>query len=364
MSFIKNKLHDEDGLFTFILEGVSPCYANALRRVILSEIDIFAMKEDQEYIHIEKNSSPLNNELLRHRIASVPVHISDMTIDPSTLVVECNVINDTDTMLDITTEHLKIKDKNTGNYINNNDLKSIFPPNRITKDYILLTRLRPRLNLSVEHEEIKFESTLSVCNPTISSVYNCVSKCSYGYTVDQLKQKQVWSEREKKLKTNDIDSDTIAFEKKNWYLHDGKRVYKDNSYDFSIQSLGVFHSNDIVKKACYVIVNRMNTVLEGIEGKTIVIKKGDTVEPSYDIVIENDNYTYGKLLETTLYQLYYEEQSVLSFIAHRKLHPYDSSGFIRVMFNDTNTTEDFVYSILKVAAEYIKKVYDRIAKDI
>lgn len=359
MSFIKNKSHDEDGLLSFVLEGVSTSYANALRRVVLSEIEIFAMKDDSEHIKIEVNSSPLNNEILRHRLSCVPVHISDTSIDISTLIIECDVTNETDGIIDVTTEHLKVKDKNSGNYID----MTPFPSDNITKDYIVLTRLRPRLNLSVEHEQLKFEASLSICNPTMSSVYNCVSKCSYGFTVDPAKQKQVWSEKEKQLKENDMDSDSIVFEKKNWYLHDGKRVYKDDSYDFIVQSLGVFQSTDIMKKACYAIMNRMGTFLELIEGKSMEIKKGDTVEPSFDVVIENDNYTYGKLLESTLYQLYYVDQSVISFIGHRKLHPYDSSGIIRIMLNDANHTEDYVYSLFKIATEYIRKVYDRIAKE-
>ena len=61
----------------FLLEGVSPAYANALRRVILSEVPTLAVDE----VTILTNTSPLFDEILAHRIGLIPLRVDLETYD-------------------------------------------------------------------------------------------------------------------------------------------------------------------------------------------------------------------------------------------------------------------------------------------
>jgi len=58
-----------DNRIEFNLEGIDSCMANALRRIIISEIPIMAVEEVTFY----DNSSVIHDELLAHRMGLVPL---------------------------------------------------------------------------------------------------------------------------------------------------------------------------------------------------------------------------------------------------------------------------------------------------
>ena len=87
-------------------------------------------------------------------------------------------------MIYVTTEDFQIRFQD-GTYINNDAVHKIFPPNNITKEYILFARLRPHIGTQ-EGEEIDIEATLTRSNAMEDNAYNCVSTCSYVFTSDIL----------------------------------------------------------------------------------------------------------------------------------------------------------------------------------
>ncbi|TAL47980.1 DNA-directed RNA polymerase subunit D [archaeon] len=66
-------LEKSDREITFVLEGVKPSFASALRRVMMTEISTMAV----EYVDFRKNSSALNDEVVANRLGQVP-----LTFDP------------------------------------------------------------------------------------------------------------------------------------------------------------------------------------------------------------------------------------------------------------------------------------------
>ncbi len=57
----------------FLLDGATPAFANALRRVMISEVPTMAM----EWVDFHENSSALYDEIIAHRLALIP-----LTFDP------------------------------------------------------------------------------------------------------------------------------------------------------------------------------------------------------------------------------------------------------------------------------------------
>ncbi|MFQ6087448.1 MAG: DNA-directed RNA polymerase subunit D [Candidatus Methanofastidiosia archaeon] len=53
----------------FIISGVKPCFVNALRRELISDIPVFAV----DYIIVYENSSVLFDEIIAHRLGMVPL---------------------------------------------------------------------------------------------------------------------------------------------------------------------------------------------------------------------------------------------------------------------------------------------------
>ena len=106
-------INEEDGVLKFRLTGVNMSLANALRRIILSEIETVVFRTapyNESKATIEKNTSRLNNELIKQRLSCVPIHIKDTSSFPiQDYVMELDVKNETDSDIYVTTEDFKVK---------------------------------------------------------------------------------------------------------------------------------------------------------------------------------------------------------------------------------------------------------------
>ena len=73
-------------------------------------------------------------------------------------------------------------------------------------------------------------------------------------------------------KADNIDDSTIDFEMNNWKNHQSKRYYMENSYDFKIQSIGIYQSEKIIEMACQIIQSRLNEIKESIQKGTLKVE--------------------------------------------------------------------------------------------
>lgn len=367
MSYISNKT-ENDGILEFTLHNVNVSYANAIRRTVLTDIETVGLKtepDDKNEMKIFKNSTKLNNEIIKHRMACIPIHISDTTIDVQSLIIEINVSNTTDTIIPVTTNDIKIKDAKTKLYMDDNEVKSIFPLDDITNDPIIITKLYPGVEQVSQSESLHLECPMSLCTARDSGVYNVVSTCSYGFTEDPVKQKTAWEAYKKDhIDNNDDKSIDVEMEKENWKLLQGRRCTVRNSFDFVVETLGVFDNVSIIRKACQVLVNKYELLRNEFEQDNIEIKKGNTVRDSYDIIIPNDNNTLGKLLEFSLYDLYYEKQPFLSYVGFNKPHPHVPYSIIRIMFHNDDNTIDNIKGIVIPSIQSIISIFQSIQKEI
>ena len=74
--YVSSKKEENDTLH-FTLKGINVSIANGLRRVILSDIPIVGFKgfpHENNDINIHKNTTRLNNEILKQRISCIPIH--------------------------------------------------------------------------------------------------------------------------------------------------------------------------------------------------------------------------------------------------------------------------------------------------
>ncbi len=160
-----NKTEGDDDIFQFTLKGVNVSFANALRRIILSEIPTTVIRTEtyqDNQCKIEKNTSRLHNEILKNRLSGIPIHVKDNNLFPGNYELHVDVENSTDSILYVTTEDFRIWDKKHKEYISENQNKQIFPPNLITRQYIDFARLRPRISETIPGEHIRLKAEFSV----------------------------------------------------------------------------------------------------------------------------------------------------------------------------------------------------------
>ena len=327
-----------DDSFGFTLSGINVSLANAIRRVILSEIPLVVFRttpNEQNKCNIIANTSRLNNEIIKQRLSCIPIHIRDTSDFPlKNFIMEVNVENNTDTIMFVTTEDFTIKDLVSGKMLPKDKVREIFPADDHTGYYIDFVRLRPQISDELPGERIHLTCEFNIGNAKEDGMFNVVSTCSYGNTIDIAAQDAELAKKRQFWKDEGKSEKEIDFESKNWKLLEGKRIYKKDSFDFIVKSVGIYSNNEIVDMACSIMVDKLKTVNEIIEKDELEIKNADsTMTNCFDVILENEDYTIGKVLEYLLYTKFYEK-NILTFCGFKKMHPHDNYSIIRLAYTD------------------------------
>ena len=370
---VKNLSEDASALY-FTLEGVEMSIANALRRIILSEIPTVVIETDtyeKNQCNILINTGRLHNEILKQRLSCIPIHTThlrdteDQKALPGNYQLMVDVKNDTDNIIYVTTEDFKLRDKKTGTVLSHEEQEKLFPglfPKNVqTQSYIDFARLRPKVGIEIEGEQLSLIADFSVNIAKESSMFNVVSKCAYGNTPDKDKAVTVWDKVEAKLRADGETDSDIKFQKENFRILDTQRHFIPNSFDFVIQSVGVYDNREIITKACVVLQNKFIDMVQMVDsGVVSILTSETTMDHCYDIHLEDEDYTMGKIIEYLMYTKFYEKQGVLSFCGFKKFHPHDTKATVRVAFktkNEKSMVSNLLREVCVDAQQVFKDIY-------
>jgi len=360
------KISEEKGKLYFTLTGIKVPYANALRRTILSDIDInicYTSTYEENQCNIVKNTSRFHNEIIKQRLSSIPIHQKELTTLPGNYVLEVDIENDTDDTIFVTTEDFRIKSKTTGNYLTKNEVLKIYPPSKETGQFIDFLRLRPKISDTIKGEHIKLNCEYSIGNANTDSMFNVVSICSYGNTIDMIKANEEWEKHEAILKSQeDLSEKEIEFEKKNFYALDAQRYFIENSFDYVIESVGIYENKEIILKGCEAMNNRLKKIIEKIDNDEIKVTIPQlATENAYQMSFVDEDYTIGKVLEDRLYESHYISDKTMSFIAFKKIHPHDEASILKMAFI-MDVDNNYVRQLVRTALVESMEVFDKIHK--
>jgi DNA-directed RNA polymerase subunit L len=327
------------------------------------------MPYEQNKANIIENTSRLNNEIIKQRLSCIPIHIKDIEIYLKDYILEIEEENLTDTIMMITTKDFKIKNINTGKYLEEKDLRAIFPPfvppSGKGEYFIDFVRLRPKISDELPGEKLKLTCEFSVGNAKQDSMFNVAGTCSYGYTPDPIQIKEELEKNRQKWKDEDKSIQEIEFESKNWSLLEGLRYVVKNSFDFIIETVGIFDNDVLVVKACEIIIQKflnINMLIDQNELK--IIPSVSTMENSYDVILENEDYTIGNIFNYILYTVFYRDTKQLSYCGFKKMHPHDSDSIIRIAFESPASNNTTIKTMFKYAIEESVKVFKKIIESM
>lgn len=334
-------LSTHDNTLRFQLSGVDVSFANGLRRTILSNIPMVIFRttpKERNKCTILTNTTRYNNEIIKQRLGCIPIHITSVRDFPlEQYVMELTVENTSDTVMHVTTGDFRIKHKPSGEYLSEEKIREIFPRHPLTQDFISFLYLRPKISETIPGEAIRLTCDFDLGTAEEDGMYNAVCTCSYAFTEDvdrQNKQldllRQTWKEEGK-------TPDEVDFESANWRLLEGKRPYLPDSFDFVLETVGVHSNVEIASKACEVLRGKLAAVRATVErGKLVVKPAVSTIPHCFDVTLEHEDYTVGKILEHLLHVLYYERgeagKQQLSYCGFVKMHPHDTFSTIRLGF--------------------------------
>lgn len=370
---ISNLINDNsiNNFLKFTITDCNMSIANAIRRIIISDIPTFVFRTfpySENKAEIMHNTTRFHNEIIKQRLSCIPIHITDMDFPYKDYVIELDVKNDTDNILYVTTKDFKIKNIRTEVYSDESAVRAIFPPSSITGDYIEFARLQPKLSDNIDGERLALRCGLDIGTASEDGAFNVVCTCTYECSPDMEKANDVWKEKEAAMKKSDMTDIEIEFEKKNWFLLEGKRFYHPNSYDFTIESVGVYDNLEIVISACRIMVSKCEKLLDNLQhGQVTITPSETTLKNGFDITLKNEDYTLGKVIEYFLYSQNFIANKDLSFCGFRKPHPHATDSIIRLAFHneiDPVGVSGYVQAATNNAINAFNKLVEQLGGDI
>jgi len=351
MASVSNLSETEDSL-RFEIANVDVSIVNSLRRVILTNINQLVFRgfpHSENQMVFEKNNTKFNNEFLKHRIQCVPIFESDSRNFDNFVKnysIKVHVSNETNARKDVTTKDFKIFQKDSKKMIGEVETRKLFPPDKITGDYILLSVLMPKVSETDEPEELDITIHFSIGNAKQDSCWNVVSKCAYFNKPDDASIKKAVAEKPKE-------------DRRDFEILDAQRIFVQNQFVFHLTSLGVFTNHDIVRKACLFIMERMNEFSLFLEHASFTTQQFGSPEPfglyqsesGFYLRIEEDDYTIGKLIENHLNLMFGKE---IYYISFKKDHPHDSHCFITFEYRNPVQIDTITKDLSRVSSQIIE----------
>jgi len=359
-------------ILTFKMINVDVCVVNSLRRVILTEIPTLVFRGFPHYsnrINIKKNNTKFNNEYLKHRISCVPIHVNETEFEnyKNKYEVRVSVVNTENKTIYVTTSDFKLFNKETDKEIEQMEGKpiEIFKPDPISNNYIPICCLMPRISDTDEPEELTMILDFDIGTAKEDACWNIVSKCMFVNVQDDEKI-------EAEVKRMDLKDEN----EKDFRLLDAQRIFKPNEYLFSVESIGVYDNDYIVRKACQYIKRRLTELSafltrEGgltepsfVKDKYGLFEETTSTTPMYFLRIENDDYTIGKLIEKYLYSMFGKD---IYYVSFKKEHPHDTHCLIHFAYKNTAGVKVDIGTIIeniKTVIDKIISIYDKIEKTV
>jgi DNA-directed RNA polymerase I and III subunit RPAC1 len=352
---------------SFRVKEIDICVLNSVRRVIQSDIPNLAFEfknvpdaEDQAHpenrsIQIITNTHPLNNEIIAHRLGLLPLNFEPNEIidwtpkDRNKYIFVIKKKNIGDEILDVTTEDIIIQDENGKKY-SEEFIRKIFPSNYITKEFILITKLKPNLINKKDGEELYIEMRITKNIAKKHAGYGYVSDCTpsnvtnpqeANKALDKIikKAEKDTEGRGDKFTQKESDNIKINFENLDMARYYHKNKYGDpNHFVMNIESERRSDPRYLFFKALLILDDKIQILIKSILNNTISFNYegqttlGDDDSHIYIIDIPNEGHTLGYLIQSLMINLHKREKKgkLINYVGYRCPHPLENHVVIRV----------------------------------
>ena len=126
------------------------------------------------------------------------------------------------------------------------------------------------------------------------------------------------------------------------------RVVVPNSFDFIIESVGIFTNEQLVSSACSVINSQLNIIIEDLRENRIDIQYSNNTKPNcYEIYFKNYDYTVGNIINHEMYNQFFTTNMIHS-VSTKKIHPHDDYITMEVsMVSDSNPRDNLINMLIE-----------------
>ena len=323
MQFDDVKVNPPKTRCTFRLSPIHVAYANTLRRIIMTGVETIGFRAEMTSkgtttdVAVKTNDTPMTNEMLAHRIGLLPIHVKnpiDFESDKYTFTL--SVAAEADKIRYVTCADFKVtKERGEGLDPDELDPLEFFKPHPITKETCLIATLPPgtaKIELTAKpskgtgREHARFQPT---------------SLCAYTYTKDTDEEKikthfDSWLREAKKIEDLTAESDKPKYDMymREFNTMEAARVFvtdeagNPNSFDFSLESVGVLDVPTIVARACDIgiaMVGKYVSLGSTTDPKAFpddleIVPTRSRIIGAFDFLLKGHDHTLGNLLQTWL----------------------------------------------------------------
>lgn len=259
IKIIKHKIEDNYLEITLESNEINHVIINTIRRVILSLLPTYAFY--QKNINISKNTTVTNNDYLKLRISNFPIY---------------NINNKENTI-----EHLTRLKKNFHNNLNINEFidddKNLPELEKITMYCNVKNDNKDLLNITTnmckfynDDQEIPniYKKPLLICKLKPGEEINFTATTELGIGLVDA----IWT-----------TTDNVPFEQIN-----------DNKFKLKFESDGQLKCLDIINRSIKIIINHL------LYYRDILVKELENNKFKGDIIIDNEDHTFGNLISRSL----------------------------------------------------------------
>jgi DNA-directed RNA polymerase subunit L len=285
----------------FNLINTNVALANAIRRIVLSEIEIYGI--DEKDIHFSENTCPLHNEYISHRLSLVPIKQNVLNLDKLEFYIAKNktknsaIENGQTNILEVTTNDVQVYDPLNESWVD---------PRDIFDGIYLITKLNLKQKILGE-----FKITKGIAKN--HSRWQCVSTIAYRYLLEVDKVSDSY--------------DKISLEDERNWVRDAKE--EPLGFVFYLEPLGGLSGKYIISKALEVLKKKCEVFRSYLDANkdSIIFDKNGVLELEY----EGETHTLGNLIAS--FGLNYAEIGDDDFIGYRIIHPMLNKFMLKLKVN-------------------------------
>lgn len=325
---------DPSNNHSFEIHNMDLAYVNGMRRVILTDIPITGVigetiETEEPTVNILVNTGALHNEIIIHRIGLIPICLTEDEIEnyeDASIKLELNVKNEGNKIENVTTKHITATRNNTP--ITEKELATIFPANKVSKDHILITRLRTG-------EHLHFKADVVKRTGRHNASFNPVSLCNFSYM-----------------------EDPAEASKKQGVL-DKQRAYFKNKYGDPIAfKFDIEHINKnvgpkyLIPKSIDIIIGKLNNLRNELvnldNSSTVKIQQFQDIENTFEFMIDNEDDTLGNIIQSFIHNRYIRENNKFNstiaclYIGYICPHPLKALMVLRITLDEETNKSMFI----------------------
>ena len=277
--------------------------------------------------------------MLLHRFGLIPLFFSEEEIESfndSDYIFSLNVSNNNQSILNVTTHDFKIYKNDIE--LTEKEIHRIFPINDISKDPILITRLR-------ENEVLELTGNAIISTARKHAGFSPVSLCTLHFKQDQnlASQKENILDKERAFSRNEYGDPTVIIFEIETEMALSAKYLVSKSFDILIAKLVKLVSEINIEPSEYISYE----LCEYDENKGCMF------------TFENEDDTLGNLLQSTMYNYYIREKNnaindnIVTYVGYICPHPLNTEMKLHICFDKKEGT---VIDYINTLTEHCKRL--------